>query len=449
MHGYQDSLSLSYIRIAPKPLTIYYLGSVKRILLIGGNYYPELTGIGRYNGEMMDWLASQGYECTVVTTYPYYPQWKVQQEYKRKSFWYTREKKGNISVHRCPHYVPHTPGGMKRMLLDFTFTVSAFFKILQLAFGPKRDWVITVSPPFVPGFLGVLYKKLRGARLACHVQDLQIEAARDLQMIRSKRVINILFGMEGFILKRADHISSISAGMVKNVKEKTSREISLFPNWSDTSRFYPLPEKKGLKSLFDLQETDKIVLYSGAIGEKQGLDIILQSAHLLEGFPQLKFVICGTGPYKENLQQMAVQMNVRNVVFLPLQPTEMLNQFLNMADVHLVIQKADASDLVMPSKLTNIMAVGGLAIVTAGPGNSLYDEVNTHQMGILSKAEDPESLTEAIRKSLSEDCSHLKANARTYAEDYLSIDKVMQRFVAGLEALGEKPQSNRDAKTAS
>lgn len=421
---------------------------MKRILLIGGNYYPELTGIGRYNGEMMDWLAEQGYECTVVTTYPYYPQWKVQSEYKRKNLWYTREKKDNIAVIRCPHYVPDKPGGFKRMLLDFSFTISAFFKILQLSFGPKRDIVIVVSPPFVPGFLGVLYKKLRGARLACHIQDLQIEAARDLQMIRSKRMINLLFGMEGFILKRADHISSISTGMVRKVKEKTGRNVSLFPNWSDTTRFYPLPQKQGLKSLFGLNDTDKVVLYSGAIGEKQGLDIILQAAKKLEAIAGLKFIICGTGPYKENLSQMAIQLKINNLVFLPLQPAEMLNQFLNMADVHLVIQKADASDLVMPSKLTNILAVGGLAIVTAGPGNSLYDEVYTHQMGILSKAEDPVSLAGAIQKGLSEDCSHFKKNARTYAENYLSVDKVMLRFVTDLETEAKRPVERTDRTEA-
>lgn len=396
-------------------------------MLIGGNYYPELTGIGRYNGEMMDWLSQNGYECTVVTTYPYYPQWKITPEYKRKSWWYSREKKGNIVVHRCPHYVPHQPKGLKRMMLDLSFTVSGFFKILQIAFGPKRGLVMVVSPPFVPGFLGVLYKKLRGARLVSHIQDLQIEAARDLQMVRSQKMIRLLFAMEGFILKRADHISSISNGMVRKVREKTKRNTLFFPNWSDTSKFYLLPVK-GLKQQFGLAETDKVVLYSGAIGEKQGLDIILKVAQMLDGLADLKFIICGTGPYKANLEQMAAQMKVKNILFMPLQPTEVLNEFLNMADIHLVIQKADASDLVMPSKLTNILAVGGLAIITANPGNSLYDEVSSHRIGLLSEAENPEALAKSIKIGLMEDCSDYKERAREYAENYLSIDKVMKRF---------------------
>lgn len=378
---------------------------------------------------MLDWLSSQGYDCTVVATYPYYPQWKIAPAYKGRQFWYTNERRGTIQVHRCPHYIPAQPGGIKRMFLDFSFFVSGFFKTLQLVFGRKRSIIIVVSPPLVPTLLGWLYKTLRGGRMIFHVQDLQIEAARDLQMIRSKMLIRALFGLESFIMKRAAVLSSISTGMVGKVKLKTEREVILFPNWSDTTRFYPL-ERKGLKSEFGLTDADTVVLYSGAIGEKQGLDIILQAAQYFTGVPQLRFVICGSGPYKENLEKHADRLGVTNVLFLPLQPAEALNRFLNMADMHLVIQKADASDLVMPSKLTNILAVGGLAIVTANAGNSLYDEVNTHQMGIIAGAENVESLVAAIRKGLTADNSQYKANARRYAEEYLSIDKVMKRFVA-------------------
>jgi colanic acid biosynthesis glycosyl transferase WcaI len=411
---------------------------LKKILLIGGNYYPELTGIGRYNGEMMDWLAENGYDCTVVTTYPYYPQWKITDEYRKKAWWYTREKKGTINVHRCPHYVPGKPGGIKRMMLDLTFTISGFFKVLQIACGPKRDIVMVVTPPFVPGFLAVLYKWLRGAKMVYHVQDLQIEAARDLQMVRSKTMIKMMFALEKFFLRRSDHLSSISTGMVRKMKEKTGRHTVLFPNWSDTSKFHPIPPL-GLKTEFGFNETDKVVLYSGAIGEKQGLDIILNVAGRLKNISSLKFVICGTGPYKANLEQSAADMKLNNILFMPLQPAEALTRFLNMADIHLVVQKADASDLVMPSKLTNILAVGGLAIVTANPGNSLFDEVNIHQIALLSDAENPEMLSETILKGINGDILAYKARAREYAENYLSLPKVMQRFVTDIGLTDTQP----------
>ncbi len=59
----------------------------KRLLLISYNFSPEPTGIGKYNGEMISWFVAKGYDCTVVTAYPYYPYWKVQESYKKR-FWY-------------------------------------------------------------------------------------------------------------------------------------------------------------------------------------------------------------------------------------------------------------------------------------------------------------------------------------------------------------------------
>jgi len=193
----------------------------KRILLIGGNFYPELTGIGKYNGEMMDWLADDGNICTVITTYPYYPDWKINEPYNKKSFWYSREYKetnsgtGNpVKIYRCPHYVPVNPSGLTRILSDISFCLSCSVMVFLALFKKRYDYVITVSPPFLTGILAVIYKKIKKAKFYYHVQDLQIDAAADLQMIKSRMLIKFLFKVEKFIMERADMISSISEGMI-------------------------------------------------------------------------------------------------------------------------------------------------------------------------------------------------------------------------------------------
>jgi colanic acid biosynthesis glycosyl transferase WcaI len=404
----------------------------KRLLLIGGNFSPEPTGIGKYNGEMMTWLAKSGYDCTVITSYPYYPQWKVQDPYKSGKSWYKKEflnigaeNGGKLKVYRCPQYVPEQPSGKKRMMLDFSFAVSAFFKLMQLLPGKKYDVVISVVPAFHLGLLGVLYKKLRRAKFHYHIQDLQIEAARDLQMIKSQKVIKTLLGVEKYILKQADYVSSISDGMINRIAEKAEREVVYFPNWADIDLFHPIEDKAELKTSYGFLPVDKLVLYSGAIGEKQGLESILHTAAELK---DVKFLICGSGPYKERLQQIAEQLGVKNVFFLPLQPFEGFNRFLNMADVHLVIQKANASDLVMPSKLTTILAVGGLALITANEGSGLHTLVKKYDMGVLVDAENQEALTQGVRYALQSGSEPIKQNARAYAEEHLSIRRVMARY---------------------
>jgi colanic acid biosynthesis glycosyl transferase WcaI len=406
----------------------------KRILLIGGNFSPELTGIGKYNGEMIQWLAQNGYECTVITTQPYYPQWKVQKPYTNKG--YVKEAVETagkpITVYRCPQYVPANPGGKKRLLQEFSFTCTSFIRLLGVLGKKKFDYVLTVVPPFQLGLHALLYKKLRGAKFLYHVQDLQIEAARDLQMIKSKSLIKVLFALEKFVLKKADVVSSISKGMIKKVEAKTGKEVVFLPNWVDMKFFYPLTNRDELKIKAGFAATDILVLYSGAIGEKQGLEMILDSAERLKDNKAVQFLICGSGPYKEKLIEQANQRQLHNVHFIPLQPFEQFNSFLNMADVHLVIQKKGASDLVMPSKLTTILAVGGVALVTAEKGTSLYEVVEENEMGILVEPENEAAFSNALLKIIGEDLSVLRSNARHYAEEHLAIDKVLGKYTEHL-----------------
>jgi colanic acid biosynthesis glycosyl transferase WcaI len=407
----------------------------KRILFIGGNYYPEPIGIGKYNGEMIDMLAREGHYCTVVTSYPYYPQWKVQQPYAPKPKWFKKEIKyvdGNanptIQVYRCPQYIPTRPTGRARMLLDLSFCISAFLLVACLLFRRKYDLVIVVAPCFQLGLLGILYKKAKGAKFLYHIQDLQIDCARDLNMIKSARTIALLLKAEKYILRNADIISSISPGMIKKIKDKCHKEVVLFPNWVDTSLYFPLTEREALKKEFNFSPTDKIVLYSGAIGEKQGLENIIHIAKSLEHFNNLKFVICGSGPYRDALYTLQKTLSLKNVVFLQLQPLHKLNHFLNMADIHLVLQKSNASDLVMPSKLTTILSVGGVSIITASKNSSLYQLVEANKMGVLVEPDNRGELLAAIERTLNNDNAHINKNARAYAENFLSIQKVITGY---------------------
>mgnify|MGYP003637004564 FL=1 len=175
----------------------------KRILFVGYNFSPELTGIGKYSGEMMHWLAEKGHNCTVLTSYPYYPYWKIQEPYRKNRFWFKKEvtnyeSKGKLTVVRCPMYVPKKPSGLKRIILDTTFTISAFTAIIPFLFTKKYNEIITVAPSFQFGLLGVFYKKNKGAKHIHHVQDMQIEAAQDLGIIKSPKLLKALYGVEKY-----------------------------------------------------------------------------------------------------------------------------------------------------------------------------------------------------------------------------------------------------------
>jgi len=407
--------------------------SRKRILLLSGNYYPEPTGIGKYNGEMMDWLSTQNYQCGVVTTYPHYPQWKIQSSYSGNSFWYRTEKKRFLSsppieIYRCPHYIPSKPTGARRILSDFTYFVSAFFQVMRLLFRKKYEYVFVVAPPLPVGLLGLLYCKLKKATLIYHIQDLQIDAAINLGLIKSRWLIRLIYSMERQILTKADFVSSISDGMIAEIKNKFDREVILFPNWVDTKVFFPISDKASIAAKFGFNADDKIILYSGAIGEKQGLINMLHSAKALNKSSHIKFVICGSGPYKDALIESAKSMGISNVLFLPLQGTTSFNELLNFASIHLVLQKRSDNELFMPSKLATILSVGGLAVVTAAENTNLFRLITDNDMGFAIEPENDLLLTRTIENATISDNENIKKNALHYATNFLEKDNVLPDY---------------------
>jgi len=412
--------------------------SNKKILLISQNYFPEPTGIGKYNGEMIEWLAGQGYDCTVVTAYPYYPYWKVQVPYTNR--WYKKEVLAygasgtRVTVYRCPSYIPAEPTGGKRMLQDMSFWFFKSWAVLKLLLSRRKyDLIITVAPPFHLAYLGLLVRKFSGGKLLYHIQDLQIEAAQDLGMLSgSPKLFERLYRVERDIMDKADYVSTISEGMIEKVRAKTSKEVLFFPNWADTSYFFPIAGKEELKAQWGYRPDDLIFLYSGAIGEKQGLENIIYAAGLLKHESKIKFIICGSGPYREKLMRMAGAEALTNINFLPVQEKDKFNAFLNLADFHLVLQKANAGDLVMPSKLTTILAVGGASIVTSSPGTSLYNVVSKYNLGYIIEPDNYRLLADEILQIRSDKAGteEKRANARKYALEYLNIDNVMSTFIS-------------------
>lgn len=408
--------------------------SAMRILIHGINYAPELTGIGKYTGEMAEKLASEGHDVTVITAPPYYPEWKVHSAYKKKG-WYVEHSNG-VKIYRVPLYVPAKVSSIKRIVHEFSFLSASVPVWFGFLFKKKFDVVLSIAPPFHLGVLPLLYGKIRRSPVISHIQDLQIDAAQKLGMIRNNRLLKLMFSLERFILKHSANVTTISNGMMRNILKKgiENDKTAVVPNWVDTEHIKPTPVQDSLRHKFNIPLNHKVVMYSGNLGEKQGLEVIIEVAEMLKLRSDVHFLIVGTGGMKDALVRMAEEKELQNIHFHPLQPYEQLNALLATADAHLVLQRASAADLVMPSKLGGILAAGGCAIVTASPGTYLHDIVDTHQMGIIAKPESANALLKAIEESIDgEGVDVYKTNARFFAERNLAKGHILGHLESHLE----------------
>ncbi|SEQ51703.1 WcaI family glycosyltransferase [Neolewinella agarilytica] len=402
-----------------------------KILMYGINYAPELTGIGKYSGEMAEFFVSKGHTVEFITAPPYYPKWSVSEDYRNKGWW--KEYLRGVRVLRCPLYVPGQVNGMKRIIHEFSFLLSSLRWWIPRYFR-RYDVVIAISPPFHLAFPALVHKWLHGTKVVNHIQDLQVDAARDLGIIKSNPLLRMLEKTEKFLLKRMSLVSTISTGMRDKLRAKGIPEnnILLFPNWVDDKVIFPVSRAESLREEWGFSDQDKIILYAGNLGEKQGLEILFDIAPRFEQQPDIHFLIIGEGGIKDRLVRRVDADKLTNIRFLPLQPLEKLAPCLAAADIHLVLQKKAAADLVMPSKLTNILAVGGHALVTAEPGTTLYDVVSEFELGSLVAPENADAMAEMLDEILAGNRHADGIGARDFAETKLNKEKVLTSFLTSI-----------------
>ncbi len=386
-----------------------------RILVIGINFHPELTGIGKYTGEMAEYLAVQ---------------WKIEKPY---SGWrYQQEQWSGVDVVRCPLWVPKKPSGVKRLLHLFSFTLSGFPVVLM-----QRKWkaeiIINIAPSLLSALPALLLAQLTDAKTWLHIQDFEVDAALNLGLLPSKFSSPAL-AIERKLLERFDRVSTISTPMLTRLFEKgiKKHKTYLFPNWIDTEKIFP-KETSTLRTEWGIDDDTIIILYSGNMGTKQGLEILIDAGELLSEHSNILFVLCGDGAAKLGLEEKA--RHLVNIRFYPLQPLERLNELLNIADIHMLPQRADAVDLVMPSKLSGMLASGRVVIATAPLSSALGRIID--EVGILVPPEDARELAKKIHEASADPQMRtiLGEKGRKWVMAHWAKEKVLSSFEKKLEGM--------------
>jgi colanic acid biosynthesis glycosyl transferase WcaI len=403
-----------------------------RVVVCTLNYAPELTGIGKYSGELVESLADSGFEVTVVTAQPYYPGWRI---FKGFSNRYSIERPHpNVRIFRCPLYVPEKPGGLKRLLHHASFMLAALPAMTRLiAWRPDVVWV--VEPSLMCAMPALAVARMAGAKCWLHVQDYEVDAAFVLGLIKARWLKRLALGIEQALIRRFDVVSSISKKMLDlaTAKGVDSRRLVLLPNWVSVDDHTSTAPSSRYREELRLSPSSRICLYSGNMGQKQGLEIMAEAARLLARRSDITFLFCGEGSGRDAFEALCAGLD--NVVFLPLQPVQRLAELLACADVHLLPQRADVSDLVMPSKLAGMLASGRPVVATAQEGSELQAVVA--QCGLVVEPGDTRAFAAAIealidQPALADQCG---MKGRQYALTNLDRTRVMANLVDSLALL--------------
>ncbi len=331
------------------------------------NYAPEMLGVGRYAGELGDYLHRQGVALEVITTPPHYPGWRVPSPYRNA---YKVDRRDGVRINRCPILLREAMGGLSRVMIAASFALTTAPVVIWRALVQRPVVILATEPSLFSAPAALIAARLCGARAVLHVQDLEVEAAFAVGHLKGRRVLAFAQAVERFLLRRFDQVITISCRMEAALGSAgvAPDRLHVVRNWVDLASIYPKAGPNPFRQELGFDEDARMVLYAGNIGRKQALDQVLDAATLLLNDSRTHFVIAGDGPEKARLMSRATS----NVIFLPLQPEELLNDLLNAADLHILPQDQNAADLVLPSKLGGMLASGKPIVVQADAGTELH-----------------------------------------------------------------------------
>ncbi len=380
---------------------------------------------GTRHHELARYLAAQGHRVTVIASPISYLTGKDSR---------TETREENIRIIR-PYVYPHWHRSFfHRLLSFFSFMASSFRAGLQVR---EVDLVWGTSPPIFQGVTAWALARLKRARFLFEVRDLWPEFAVAVGVLTNPLLIRASEWLERFLYRRADTVVVNSPGFLEHVRSRGARRVELVPNGADTRMFDPQATGNAFRQAHGL-EGKFVVLYAGAHGLSNDLDVVLEAAARLQDRPQIGLVLLGDGKEKPRLKRRAAKMGLKNVLFVDSIPKTEMPQALAAADACLAILKpVEMYKTVYPNKVFDYMAAGRPVILAIE--GVIREVVEAAEGGLPVPPGDAAALAEAIR-TLEADrarCRRLGTNGRAYVEAHFDRADLAARMEAVMQELVE------------
>jgi Glycosyltransferase len=392
-----------------------------RVLIVGINYAPEPTGIAPYTAGLAAGLARAGEQVRVITGYPHYPQWRVQEGFTGM----TREETlDGVRVRRVRHFVPRDPGLVDRAVMELIFGVRA-----TLSRWGRADTVVLVTPALFSTGIALIKARLLRKRCIVWVQDIYSAGIAETGMGG---------GVAGRILRAIERTTLRSADEVVVIHERFKRQlvdelgvdgarITVVRNWAhirdvDGSSRDEVRARRGWRA------DDVVVLHAGNIGAKQGLENVVAASQLAESTGSaVRFVMLGDGNQRASL--LALGTNSRLEYIEPL-PDEEFRATLGAADILLVNERPGLKEMCVPSKLTSYFSTGLPVIASTDDGSITAEELTNAGAGPRVDAGDAAALLAAAEElgSSAARRTELGEAGRRFKREHLAEDTAIAGF---------------------
>ena len=393
----------------------------KKILILTQNFYPVIGSSGNRNKNLYELLKQNGFDVTVLTTEPAYPNKNL---YQNEEFWDEQELNNDdniIRVKLSTNKFENTMLGRLFFYLEITYQFRK--KIRQLKKTKDFDYVLVSTPPIFIFSAGYLASKLFKAEIILDVRDLWPDTLTGIKKLHYKPILSVFQRYEKRMYNKASKIMINSEGFRQHITEKLSqeKEIIYIPNGARKTE------------LNDDTASDFSVIYTGNLGLAQDVERIEQLAVQLNK-ENIPFKVIGYG-YKANDFIRYIEENALSNVTV-CKPTTRKNSLEAIKSSHVSVAFLNQEEVfttVLPGKIIDYITCK--TPVIASVDGQAANVIEKHDVGYVTRDGDINEMVQKIKylrdqseehRRLQENCEELVKKHFLWENNITNLVKLLK-----------------------
>lgn len=364
------------------------------ILFFTDNYPPETNAPATRTYEHAREWVKFGHSVTIVTCAPNFPKGEVFPNYKNR-LWQVEYAEG-IRIVRVWSYITANEGIIRRTLDYLSYMLTSF---IASFFIRKVDVIVGTSPQFFTAVSAWLSSVFKNVPFIFEVRDIWPESIVAVGALKQSRIIRHIEKLELFLYHKAKLVVVVTNAFKVNLISRSipAEKIKIVTNGANLSAFSRRGKDNSLVKKYKLKNKFTIG-YIGTHGLAHSLETIISVAEILqtkESKCNFQFIFVGDGASKVNLETLANEKKLRNVIFVDNVSKEDVVRYWSILDLSIVhLKKNDVFKTVIPSKIFESMAMG-VPIIHCVEGESA-EIISHHNVGVVAEPENKKEIADAI-----------------------------------------------------
>ena len=332
----------------------------------------------------------------------------------------------------------------------FIRRVHAFLRFAYLAKKlirklPRYDIAYVMTTPLTTGLIALFVKRLWGISYYFEVGDLWPEAPVKIGAVNNRFLVNFLYKFEQKCYAESLGVVALSPAIGHYIEATSSvTEVSVIPNFSDTSYFEP-----DFQIQHFTREHPLKIGYFGTFGQANQLEYLIHVARISsDRHLPIHFTLMGEGATFNKIQELSQSLS--NVEILSFGNSEMVKELLEKQHaIYVSFKKLEILNTGSPNKFFDGLAAGKLIVINFG--GWIRNVIEQNECGFYHDPETPEEFCDQMVPFIEDPLKliHFQKQSRKLAETYFSKNLQIDRLAYLIDPKRQKHQNSKRLVPAS